>query len=210
MRSCVLLLLLSSAAAFAAPRLYYSKFFKGSVPEYVAITVERSGQATYQEAKDDDNPIKLRLTDTEAQELFNLADKLDRFQRPIESGLKVANMGVKTFRFEDGNEKHEIEFNYSQDADAQALWDAFERITETEQHFINLERTVRYDRLGVNDVLLRMQITYEHKRLVAPEQFLPLLDRIIKNESFLHIARERASGLAESIRKPPPPQEKTQ
>ena len=209
MRSCVLLLLLSSAAAFAAPRLYYSKFFKGSVPEYVAITVERSGQATYQEAKDDDNPIKLRLTDTEAQELFNLADKLDRFQRPIESGLKVANMGVKTFRFEDGNEKHEIEFNYSQDADAQALWDAFERITETEQHFINLERTVRYDRLGVNDVLLRMQITYEHKRLVAPEQFLSLLDRIIKNESFLHIARERASGLAESIRKPPPPQEKT-
>jgi hypothetical protein len=44
---------------------------------------------------------------------------------------------------------------------------------------------------------------------VAPDQFLPLLDRIAKNESFLHIARERAAGLAESIRKPPPP-EKTQ
>jgi len=53
-----------------------------------------------------------------------------------------------------------------------------------------------------------LQITYEHKRLVAPEQFLPLLDRIAKNESFLHIARERAAGLGESIRKPPP--EKTQ
>src|SRR5262249_12935232 len=159
------LLLLSSTLAFAAPRLYYSKFFKGSTPEFVAITVERSGQATYQEAKDDDNPIRIRLTDAEVQELFNLADKLDRFQRPIESGLKVANMGVKTFRFEDGSEKHEIEFNYSQDVDAQALWDAFERITETEQHFINLERTVRYDKLGVNDVLLRLQITYEHKRL---------------------------------------------
>jgi len=30
-----------------------------------------------------------------------------------------------------------------------------------------------------------------------------LLDRIAKNESFLHIARERAAGLGESIRKPP-------
>ena len=209
MRICALVLLLSQAA-FPAPRIFYSKFFKGSVPEFVAITVERSGDVAYQEAKDDENPLKLRIADADVRELFDLAEKLDRFQRPIESGLKVANMGVKTFRFEDGNEKHEIQFNYSQDPNAQALWDAFERITETEQHFINLERTVRFDKLGVNDVLLQLQITYEHKRLVAPEQFLPLLDRIVKNESYLHIARERASGLAESIRKPPPPAEKTQ
>ena len=31
------------------------------MPEYVAITVERDGQVTYQEAKDDDNPIKIQL-----------------------------------------------------------------------------------------------------------------------------------------------------
>jgi hypothetical protein len=47
--------------------------------------------------------------------------------------------------------------------------------------------------------------------VVAAQQFLPLLDRIAKNDSYLHIARERASALAEAIRKPPPaPQEKTQ
>ncbi len=70
---------------------------------------------------------------------------------------------------------------------------------------------MRYDKLGVNDALLLLQITYEHKRLVAPEQFLPLLDRVVKNESYVHIARERAASLAESIRKPSaPPQEKTQ
>lgn len=198
------LLLLFSTIASAAPRLFYSKFFKGSVPEFVVITVERSGQTTYQEAKDDDNPIKFQMTDADVQDMFGLAEKLDRFQRPIESGLKVANMGTKTFRLEEGNEKHEIQFNYSQDPNAQALWDWFERITETEQHLINLDRTVHYDKLGVNDALLQLQITYERKRLVAPQQFLPLLDRIVKNESYLHIARERASGLAEAIRKPAP------
>ena len=101
-----------------------------------------------------------------------------------------------------------MQFNYSQDTSAQALLDWFERITETERHLIELDRTVHYDKLGVNDVLLQLQITYEHKRLVAPEQFLPLLDRIAKNESFLHIARERAAALTEAIRGSSP--EKTQ
>lgn len=197
------LLMLSTAIALAEPKLFYSKFFKGSTPEFVAITLQRDGQVTYQEAKDDDNPIKVQLAPSDTQTIFGLADKLDQFQRPIESGLKVANMGLKTFRFEDGANRHEIQFNYSQDANAQALLDWFERITESERHFIELDRTVHYDKLGVNDVLLQLQITYEHKRLVAPEQFLPLLDRIAKNESFLHISRERAAGLTESIRKPP-------
>ena len=206
-----LLLLLICLNASAAPRLFYSKFFKGSVPEYVSIAVERNGDVIYQEAKNDDNPIKFHMNDADVQELFGLADKLDRFQRPLESGLKVAHMGTKTFRFEDGAEKHEVEFNYPTDLVAQAMWDWFERIGESERNLINLERAVRYDKLGANDALLLLQISYEHKRLVAPEQFLPLLDRVAKNESFVHIARERAASLAESFRKPAAPSpEKTQ
>ncbi len=104
-----------SMLACAAPRLFYSKYFKGSSPEYVAITVERDGQVTYQEAKEDDNPIKIQLDRASVQEMFDLAEKLGRFQRPIESGLKIANLGLKTFRFEDDAERHEIQFNYSQD-----------------------------------------------------------------------------------------------
>jgi hypothetical protein len=208
MKKAVALLIIVAGAAIGAPRLYYSKFFKGSVPEYVAITVERDGKATYQEAKDDDNPLRIQLAEADTQELFALADKLDHFQRPIESGLKVANLGVKTFRFEDGAEKHEIQFNYSLDATAQTLLDWFERVSESEQNLVNLERTVKFDHLGVNEALLQLQVTLEHRRVIAPEQFLPLLDRVSKNESFMHIARERAAGMAEAIRKASP--EKTQ
>jgi len=193
----------SALLCSAAPRLSYSKFFKGSTPEYVAITVERDGRATYQEAKDDDDPIRIQLSGGDTQQMFSLADKLDHFQRPLESGLKVANMGLKTFRFEDGADQHEIQFNFSQDLNAQALLDWFERITETEGSLISLDRTAHYDKLGVNDALLQLQISWDHQRVVAPDQFLPLLDRIFKNESYLHVARERAAGLAEAIRKPP-------
>jgi hypothetical protein len=199
----IALALVFSTTLCAAPRLFYSKYFKGSVPEFVAITVESDGQVTYQEAKDDDNPIHIQLDGPAAQELFALTEKLDRFQRPLESGLKIANLGTKTFRFEDGAEHHEIQFNYSEDPTAQVLLDRFERVTETEQHFVNLDRTAHFDKLGVNDVLLQIQVSWEHNRLVAPEQFLPLLDRIAKNESYLHISRERAAAIAEAIRRPP-------
>jgi len=202
MRTLTLLLLMSCALAAAAPRLTYSKYFKGSVPEYVAITIDPDGKATYQEAKQDDNPIRIQLSATDAQTLFDLAGKLDHFQRPLESGLKVANMGVKTFAFTDGADQHEVQFNYSMDENAKALLDWFERIAETEGHFISLDRTVHYDKLGVNDVLLQFQLSWDRGRVVAPEQFLPLLDRVAKNESYLHIARERAAALAEVIRQP--------
>jgi hypothetical protein len=36
---------------------------------------------------------------------------------------------------------------------------------------------------------------------VAPEQYLPMLDRIANNESYMHTARTKASELAETIRK---------
>ncbi|MGA2879076.1 MAG: hypothetical protein ABSG13_09015 [Bryobacteraceae bacterium] len=196
-----------STLACAAPRLSYSKYFKGSSPEYVAITVERDGQVTYQEAKEDDNPIKIQLDRASVQEMFDLAEKLGRFQRPIESGLKIANLGLKTFRFEDDAEHHEVQFNYSEDLNAQALLDRFERITETEQHFANLDRTAHFEKLGVNDVLLQLQATWERNRLIDPQQFLPLLDRIAKNESYLHISRERAAAIADAIRKPSQPSE---
>jgi len=200
----VFLALTVACTLSAAPRLFYSKYFKGSAPEFVSITVERDGQATYQEAKDDDNPIHIQLDSTTVQELFDLSEKLGHFQHPLESGLKIANLGVKTFRFEDGNEHHEIQFNYSEDPNAQTLLDRFERIGETEQHFVNLDRTAHFEKLGVNDVLLQMQATWERNRLVSPEQFLPLLDRIANNESYLHISRERAAAIADGIRKPAP------
>jgi hypothetical protein len=199
------LLLLFVCAVFAqSPKIIYTKFFKGSKPEYVSIAVEPSGQTVFKEDPKDDNPLQFQLAEGDTREIFDLAGKLDHFKHPIESGLKVANMGIKTFRFENGADTGEVKFNYSEDADAKALADWFERITESEENFLELDRTVHFDKLGVNDVLLQLEITYDHKRLVAPQQFLALLDRVSKNDSFLHIARARAASLAEAFRKNQP------
>lgn len=195
-----LVLLFAALALDAGPVITYSKYFKGSRPENVIISVTRTGDAVYKEAIDDEQPLKFQLADSETSEIFTLCEKLGQFSRQVESGLKVANMGMKTFRFEDGGVKKEVKFNYSQDPDAQALQDWFERISESEQRYIDLDRAVHFDKLGVNQSLLELQILYDRKRLIAPQQFLPLLDRVIKNESFLHMARERAATLADAFR----------
>jgi hypothetical protein len=114
--------------------------------------------------------------------------------------VKVAFMGMKTFRWENGAQTGETKFNFSDDLTARALADWFERISESEQHYINLERAAKYDKLGVLKALLQLESSIDRKLLVASSQYLPLLDRIVKNESYMHTARVRASGLAEAIR----------
>lgn len=193
-------ILLFCAVAAAEPRLFFSKSFPGSTPAYVAITVQKSGECEYKEADDDQNPIKLKITEADAAEFFALAEKLEHFSRPLESPLKVAKMGLKTFRLEDDSKKSEVQFNFSEDLDARALTDWFERLSETGQLYINLEKSVKYDKLGVNRALLLFEASMERKRLVSPETFLPFLDRVAKNESYLNMARHRAAALAEIIR----------
>lgn len=195
-----LLLCLATLQAAELPKVFYSKSFPGSTPAYVAITLDSAGRADFKLAEDDDNPLAFQLNEKETGEIFALVEKLGRFNRPLEANLKVANTGIKTFRYESGAEKHEVKFNYSLDPDARLLWDWFERIAETEQHFLNLERTTKYDRLGVNQALLLLEAWRDRGRLVAPQQFLKLLDRIAANESYLHMARVRAANLADSFR----------
>jgi hypothetical protein len=189
-----------SAGSPDTPRLTFSKSFPGSTPPWVEITIEKSGAGQYKEDPKDEDPLKFQLTGAESSQMFGLADKLDHFSRPLESGLKVANMGMKMFRYEADGHSDEVKFNYSEDMDARALGDFFERIAETERSLIDLERTVRFDKLGVQEAILRIEILRDEKRLVAPDQFLPMLDRVAKNESFLHMARNRAADLADWIR----------
>ncbi len=209
MKYAVLLMLAASglpAAAPDAPRLTYSKSFPGSTPAWVGINLDKSGAGEYREDPKDDDPLKFQLAAADTSAIFGLVDKLDHFSRPLESHLKVANMGMKSFRYEGEGRSAEVKFNYSEDLDARALADWFDRISDTERAYIELERCVRFDKLGVQQAILQIEIIRDRKRLVAPEQFLPLLDRVVKNESFLHIARDRAAGLAESIRSGAPVQ----
>ena len=200
MKWLAVLLFAGALAAADGPKLTYSKSFPGSNPAFVELTLTKTGQTEYREGPDEDNPVIFKLTEAETAEVFALADKLDHFKRPLESSVKVAFMGAKTLRWEDGAEKNEVKFNYSEDASARALADWFERMAEAARCRIDLERTVKYDKLGVVGTLTRIESAMKEKRLAGVEQFLPMLDRVIANSSYMNTARERATALAATIR----------
>ncbi|HEY3836778.1 MAG TPA: hypothetical protein VGL72_09410 [Bryobacteraceae bacterium] len=199
------ILALCAAAALAEdplPKVVFTKSFPGSVPAWYSITVDQSGAAEYREDPKDENPVRFHMGEADTAQIFSLADKLDHFKRKLEAGLKVARMGDKTLHWEKGADSSETTFNFTEDLDGRTITDWFERISETERHLIDLERVVKYDKLGVNEALLQLEITLDRKRLIAPEQFLPMLDRVVKNESFMHLARQRAAEIASQIRNP--------
>jgi hypothetical protein len=204
MKWSLILLFANVLLAGDASRLVYSKAFPGSVPAFMQVTVDKAGNIEYREAEDDELPIKFQLTGPDTLTVFDLAGKLDYFKHPLESPLKVAFMGTKTFRYENGDQKSETKFNYSEDLAARDLQDWFERMAESAEHHIDLDRAAKYDKLGVVKALTLLESAMERKRLVGLDQFLPTLDRIAKNETYMHTARARAAEIAEFIRSPKP------
>ena len=180
-------MLLAAGTVFAADgaRLFYSRAFPGSTPAYFQITLDVDGNAVYAEAPDDDLPLKFRLSDAETRQVFRLVEKLDYFKHPVESPAKVAFMGTKTLRYENGDQKSEIKFNYSEDAAAREIQDWFERMAESAQHRIGLERAAKYDKLGVPQALSLLWSAMEHKRLVAKDA-VPAHARPHRQQRSLH------------------------
>ena len=201
-----LCLWLWTAAAFGAgagdARLFFSRTFPGSVPPYLEVRLEKTGDAEYREAPDEELPLKFKLSEEEIAAVFALAEKLDYFRHPLESPAKVAFMGTKLLRYESGDAKSEVKFNYSEDLSAQALLNWFERMAESAELRIDLERVAKYDHLGVMHALEMLDAAIEGHQVAGVAQFLPMLDRIANNETYMHTARTLAADMAGAIRSP--------
>ncbi len=157
----------------------------------------------YKESPTDDQPLKTQLQEADVTTMFGMAEKLGYFKTPIESGLKVANTGKKTFRYENADgAASETVFNYSLVPDAQQLLDKFENIAATERSYMALDSAVHFDKLGVNDALAEIESLWLNKQLAAPAQFIPLLTRISSHEAFMHLVRDRAAKLKEEFQAP--------
>jgi hypothetical protein len=200
MKTAVLLLFSACALCAQVPTLTYTKEFPKSQPPYLSVVVTKTGALEYKEAVNDELPVNAQMPASDAAVLFDLAQQLNFFRSPLESGLKVANTGKKTFRYDDGTGKtSQAVFNYSTNLVAQQLLDRFEQIAATERAYIDLERTARFDKLGVNDALAEIEALWLKKELAAPLQFVPLLNRVANHESYMHLARERAARLRDQF-----------
>jgi hypothetical protein len=209
----LLLLLASRCGALASPvaqsqptdgfaTLTYTKVLKGSVPEYLAVTVHSDGTGTYEGHKLDETPSprSLKLSPSTTQKLFALASELDNFRSiDLESHKPVANLGLKTFTFEGGGQHNRCEFNYTLNRRGQELSDLFERIATVERHLVSLEFAMKYDHLSLPRELLQIQVDLDNRAIAEPELLVDALEQIARNSRYLHVAQVRAQNILQRV-----------
>ncbi len=181
----------------------YRKIFKTSFPEFVEIKLNPQGVGTadLRQLDEEANPQPFEISPPLAQKIFGFAAKLHNFQGvDLEVHRRLANLGEKTFTYTSGSETHETKFNYTLDDSAAQLVNIFEGLARQSTDLSDLVRTMRYDRLGVNDVLQTIDADYQHKLLPEPERLLPALDQVAGDDKFIDIARQKARTLAARIR----------
>jgi hypothetical protein len=203
----ILLLALSTIALARtpsdAPIVTFRKIFKSSYPEFVEIRVTQTGTGTYdiRQLDDEASPAPFQIGAPLTHRIFELTAKLRNFQGlDLDVHRRIANLGEKTFRYEKAGEAHEVKFNYTLDDSATQLLNIFEGLTRQESDLSNLERAMRYDRLGVNDAVRQVEVDYNQRLLPEPDRLLSPLDRVAADNAFVDIARQRARALAARIR----------
>jgi hypothetical protein len=185
-------------------KLTYSRTFKGSSPEYIAISVDAKGSGAYEGRKLDEaqpqGPRPFQLSPGTTERIFALASQLHDFQGiELESHKKVANLGEKTFTYAQGGALNRVVFNYTENRTARELADVFEAIGMVEQHVAALEFEMKYDPLGLSQELLQIQIELKDKTLTDPQMLVPTLEKIAHGSRFLHLAQTRAQEIIDQV-----------
>jgi hypothetical protein len=186
-------------------KVTFKRVFQGSSPEYIELTIrDDSDAATYEIRQLDEDPDALPFEVGSAlrTKIFALAGDLHDFQgQDLDVHRKIANLGEKTFRWQQGAVSHETKFNYTLNSAATRLLQIFEGLARQQEHYALLERRIRYDRLGINDALLQFESDLNHGLLPEPRRLIPLLEQISSDPKFVGIARQRAQSLADRLRR---------
>ena len=202
--------LLTAAGAFPIPSgsstFTYRRIFKSSTPEFIEIKIkDDTDTGSYEIRQLDEEPgaTPFEISNSLRTKMFQLIHQLNEFKGlDLDVHRKIANLGEKTFRWEQGTEAYEVKFNYTVNPAATQLLQICEGLARQQELIDLLQRRMKYDRLGVDDALLQLETDLSKGVLPEPKRVLPLLDQIAADSRFVEIARQKARAMAESIRHP--------
>jgi hypothetical protein len=192
-----------AAGTVQSAKVTFRRIFQGSSPEFIELTVrDDSKTGTYEIRQMDDDPgsAPFEVSDALRSKIFELTAQLHNFQgQDLDVHRKIANLGEKTFRWEQGGVVHETKFNYTLNSAASQLLQIFEGLARQQEHFELITRRMKYDRLGIYDALLQFETDLNRGLVPEPRHLLPLLEQIASDPRFVDVARQRARMLAERI-----------
>lgn len=189
----------ASKVSSQAAKVTFRRIFQGSSPEYIELCIwDDAKTATYEirQMEDDPGSAPFEVGEPLRTKIFGLTAQLHNFQGlDLDVHRKIANLGEKTFRWEQAGVSHETKFNYTLNSAASQLLQIFEGLARQQEHYELITRRMKYDRLGIYDALLQFESDLNRGLLPEPQRLVPLLEQIASDPKFVDVARKRAQSV---------------
>jgi hypothetical protein len=195
----------SVPADAAPPIVVFSQAWPDAMPPYYSVAVESTGRTTYYSTPKSANsgdPYTLRFTLSEDSQrrVFDIAKQLKYFQGDYDfKKSKIAFTGTKTLSFHNGKEEHQTTYNWSDNLAIQQLTELFQNISETIEIGRVISEKYRFDKLGVDAEMKKLEQASKDKRVAELQAIEPILSRIAKDTGMMNITRRRAEALLAKI-----------
>jgi hypothetical protein len=108
-------------------------------------------------------------------------------------------MGMKTVSCEVAGRKRQVIYNYTEDKTLQEISNFFENLSTQERNLFEIDLALKYDRLGIPKKLDELEREFAAKRIVAPERFAEVLEKISQDQTLINLARKHAEKLLSKI-----------
>ena len=130
-----------------------------------------------------------------AEHAFQVAQHRKYFRTECESHLKVAFQGTKKLSYSGPKGEGSCEFNYSRDAEIQALGDSMVAVATTVIEGARLETLLQHDPLGLDKEIQNVQEAAGDGRAQQICSIRGILERLSDDPAVLERVRKRAKAL---------------
>jgi len=202
-------------SAPSLPSVTFTQAFPRATPAYLSLRIDSAGHAAYESRREEGEPsqpelgepyrIEFVISQATARRVFALAETLNYFQGDWDfKKHRIADTGRKTLLYSDSSRSHQTTYNWSENSALQELTEIFQGISNTQEAAHELNRLRRYDRLGLNHQLERMEDMAKNGWLRELQVIAPLLEKLVNDREIMHIARQRAQRLLQLAASPAP------
>ena len=199
----------ATPAPALSPTITFTLDFPESIPDHYMVTVSADGRAAYDSTgkltPEGDTPepfhMEFVMSAGNRMKIFELARRAKYFAGKLDSEKhNLANTGVKTLTYQDGQRNTRASYNYSSSQPVQELTSLFQGISMTLEFGRRLEYFHRYQKLALDDELKRMDEMERSNALEEMQALAPILKKISEDQSVINGARARALRLLQGSR----------
>jgi hypothetical protein len=178
--------------------------FPGSDPDHYSISVQSNGQGRYEcsaklSADSDEREaynMDFDVSEATRVQIFELTARAHYFTGKIDSGSrKIAFTGAKKLAYKDKLREITAAYNYSPQLPVQQLTTLFQSVGATLEFGRRLAYYHRYQKLGLDDELKRMEDQARSGNLIELQAAKPVLQEIYDDSSVMNVVRARAQRI---------------